>query len=366
MVHEKLFGHIPPLNYWNDDVLTHEIESVFSPSWICVAFTDDLKNNNDFVTTQIGNRSIVVQNFKGVIKAFRNLCSHRFSLIQTSSCGNRPLTCPYHGWSYDSNGIPIGIPLNTTQFNLSEKDREKLALNSYDLEICGRFIFIRMKKTGPSLRSFLGRVYDDLEHFSEICCERIATSSTVVNVNWKIGLENAAEGYHIPMAHKESLGQTLDKDLSTDYILDHSVFYRSLSKESLNWWQHISKLLSMKPSALFPQSTNYVIFPNSVILATFGASFVFQTYEPLKGNQYCLKSTYWIAKNNCSQTSKYVVDTLTAYSDRIISEDKAICESVQLGVQDASVRPAILGGLENRVAHFQSAYDKYMNPNTYE
>lgn len=358
---ERLLGHIPPDHYWRNDIVAQEAESVFAPTWVCVAFTDDLRSHHDFVTTQIGSHAIVVQNFRGTLKAFRNVCSHRFSRIQTEPCGNRPLTCPYHGWSYDADGIPIGIPFNAAAFNFGAADRAQLALGAYELETCGRFVFVRMKSGGPSLRAFLGRVHDDLEHFSEVCGDRIATTRMEVDVNWKIGLENAAEGYHIPLAHRESLGTTLQDDMEVELINDHSVFYRSLTGESRKWWQRVSKTLGMTPSDRFPHSTNYIIFPNSVILATYGASFVYQTYEPLLGDRYCLKSTYWMAQGTPGQARQYVADALIAFSERIMGEDRAICENAQAGVRDAGDRPALLGAPESRVAHFQRAYAKAMN-----
>ena len=64
-------------------MLARELEAVFKPSWLCLGFVDDLKSDRDFITAQIGPHSIVVQNFGGELKAFRNVCSHRFSRIQT-------------------------------------------------------------------------------------------------------------------------------------------------------------------------------------------------------------------------------------------------------------------------------------------
>lgn len=360
MIADKL-GHIPPDHYWREDVMTQELEQVFQPAWLCVGFTDDLGKDRDFVTTQIGPHSIVVQNFKGTLRAFRNVCSHRFARIQTELCGNRPLMCPYHNWVYDEGGKPIGIPHNTKAFGLDDDDRQALALQSYELEACGRFVFVRMKAGGPSLREFLGRVYDDLEHFTALCPHRISHTMLEWDVNWKVGFENAAEGYHTRMVHPESLDPTLDQELLVEFIEDHTVFYRSLSEKTQVWWDRIAKVISLKASEQFPQSTNYVIFPNIVILATYGASFVFQTFEPAAPTRFRFKSTYWVADSKQGPAQKMFVDSLNQFSAQVMGEDHDICTFVQAGVRDvATQRPALLGDPEKRVGHFQKAYARYM------
>ncbi len=359
--YQGMLGHIPADYYWRDDVLPLELDRVFRPSWLCVGFTDDLKNHQDFVTAGIGPHSIVVQNFKGELKAFRNICSHRFSRIQTERCGNRRLQCPYHHWLYDAQGIPVGIPLNETAFGFDADDRAALALSPYRLEVCGRFVFVCMAPEGPSLRDFLGETWDDLEHFTAICPHRISQTSFEWQVNWKIGFENAAEGYHTRMIHKDSLDPTLAEDLRVDRVAEHTVFYRSLSDKTKAWWDRVSRVIKLKVSERFPDSVNYVIFPNIVILATYGASFVFQTFEPVSATRFRFNSTYWIADSQQGPAQKMFADQLVQFSETVMGEDHGVCINVQAGVRDVPDRRApLLGVPEARIAHFQQAYARRM------
>jgi phenylpropionate dioxygenase-like ring-hydroxylating dioxygenase large terminal subunit len=44
----------------------------------------------------------------GQVKAFANICRHRGAPV-AQGCGNtRAFTCPYHGWTYDTAGKPLG------------------------------------------------------------------------------------------------------------------------------------------------------------------------------------------------------------------------------------------------------------------
>ncbi len=134
-----------------------------------------------------------------------------------------PANAPYHGWLYDADGIPRGIPENAAAFSLGETDRAALALKPYRLETCGRYVFVCMADDPPPLRDFLGRVYDDLDYFLRRLPGPYQPDLGRTGVNWKVGFENAAEGYHVRVIHKDSLGLTLGDDLGIDFIADHSV-----------------------------------------------------------------------------------------------------------------------------------------------
>ena len=88
---------IPKLNYQSAAVLDEEMRLLFKGGFQFAALATELAGNRDFVVVEQHDCSIVVQNFKGELRAFQNVCSHRFNKIQTEERGNRPLTCRYHG-----------------------------------------------------------------------------------------------------------------------------------------------------------------------------------------------------------------------------------------------------------------------------
>lgn len=358
--YQARLGKIPADHYWRDDVLAAEIEQVFKPSWLCVGFVEDLKNHQDFVTAQIGPHSIVVQNFNGELRAFRNVCSHRFSRIQCEKSGNRVLQCPYHGWTYDAGGKPIGIPLNKQSFGFNEADKQALALQSYALETVGHFVFVRMAAEGPDLKTFLGSFYDDLAHVSEVCPDRFEQASYDWAANWKLGMDNAAEGYHVPLVHAESFGLILSIDLAISTDADHSRYTGNLKERSLKWWDQVAKSIKLEPSTIYPQYGNFLIFPNIVVTFSYGAFLTFQTFDPTGPDKLRINSTSWLAKNNGRAARDMVVDSLKSFAAQVRNEDAAICAIAQQGTREMTSRPPLLGELEGRIAHFQNAYARQM------
>ncbi|MBK1840799.1 Rieske 2Fe-2S domain-containing protein [Azospirillum sp. YIM B02556] len=124
--------------------------------WFHLCTTDDLAGPNAFVTTRVGAVPLVAQTIKGRVVAFRNVCTHRFAVIHGEPSGCGPLRCPYHGWSFDADGVPVGLPFNPTDFQLEAEGRRRLALHPASLARCGRLVFVRVALDGPSLEEELG------------------------------------------------------------------------------------------------------------------------------------------------------------------------------------------------------------------
>ncbi|QCG93182.1 hypothetical protein E6C67_04390 (plasmid) [Azospirillum sp. TSA2s] len=124
--------------------------------WFHLCMADDLASPNAFVTTRVGAVPLVAQNIKGRVVAFRNVCTHRFAVIHGEPSGCGPLRCPYHGWSFDADGVPVGLPFNPTDFQLEAEGRRRLALHPASLARCGRLVFVRVATDGPSLEEELG------------------------------------------------------------------------------------------------------------------------------------------------------------------------------------------------------------------
>ncbi len=131
-------------------------EAALDIRWFYLCTDDALATPNAFVSTRVGVVPLVAQNLKGRVVAFRNVCTHRFAVIHDEPTGCGPLRCPYHGWTFDAEGVPTGLPFNPTDFHLDAEGRRRLALNPASLARCGRLIFIRVATDGPSLEEQMG------------------------------------------------------------------------------------------------------------------------------------------------------------------------------------------------------------------
>ena len=96
--------------YWifqDRGIYAAEQKRIFQgPSWNYLCLAVELKNTGDFVTTFVGDTSVIVsRDSDGELYAFENRCAHRGALIALESRGNtKAFTCVYHAWSYDRQG----------------------------------------------------------------------------------------------------------------------------------------------------------------------------------------------------------------------------------------------------------------------
>jgi phenylpropionate dioxygenase-like ring-hydroxylating dioxygenase large terminal subunit len=80
-----------------------------------IGHKNDIRKNEYTVLKQFKNKKVLVNSNE--IKLISNVCPHQKSLLSVES-GTGARVCPYHGWSFDINGNPLGSGLtackNTT------------------------------------------------------------------------------------------------------------------------------------------------------------------------------------------------------------------------------------------------------------
>mgnify|MGYP001308300188 CR=1 FL=1 len=195
---------ISPRGYHKKSVFESEKTSIFSSIWNFMGFKSEFKNVNDFKTLSIGGVPVVVQNCKGQLKCFKNICSHRHAVIQIENEGNRPLFCPYHGWAYDDQGLPTGIPKKPL-FSFTKQEMECLKLEEFRVDFCGELVFVNISKSEVvSLRDYLGHIYDDVQKISSNFGQLVDVNEMEINSNWKILVENTLESYHVNLVHNKT------------------------------------------------------------------------------------------------------------------------------------------------------------------
>jgi choline monooxygenase len=352
-----------PSYYFEDTILIEENKNIFTNCWNFVCFTEQVAESGQFVTVEIAGISVVVQNFKGELRALHNVCSHRFSIIQKEKCGKRSLSCPYHGWSYDKEGVP-NIPGNFDYFKLTEEDRKKRALRSFSLEICGRFIFVRLANEGLSLGEYLGANADVLRHLSNFFVDQVDIQNVTWQTNWKLGVESVLEVYHLAQVHPESFNNFVQSrwEINVDAKNNNGTAY--LAENSSKWWNGARERLKLNQSQLFQNYDHFFIFPNLAIAVSHGCLMSVQTYMPLsidtsQLNYQIFMSASKLAKDKQKAVRKAVIDNVTTFNRVILAEDQLTMEQVQKGTSQMEIL-AIHGANEARIQKFHNDWYQWM------
>jgi phenylpropionate dioxygenase-like ring-hydroxylating dioxygenase large terminal subunit len=90
----------------NDSVLTRE--------WHPVAIAGHLQPGEVRPVSLLGEDLVLWRNAEGV-HAWKDLCIHRGAQLSLGKVVKECLRCPYHGWTYDSDGACVKIPAHPSQ-----------------------------------------------------------------------------------------------------------------------------------------------------------------------------------------------------------------------------------------------------------
>jgi len=178
-----------------------EMERVIRPAWQIVCHDSDLPGPGDWHAIEIAGESVfVIRGDDGEARAFANVCRHRASRLVngTSGCAKR-LTCPYHAWTYASDGRLIGVP---NKSDYPDLDMSGLGLMAVELERWRGFLFVRLEGGGPSVAEMMAPYEEEIAPYRFEDLRAIGRVTLRPRpVNWKNVADNYSDGLHINVAH---------------------------------------------------------------------------------------------------------------------------------------------------------------------
>jgi phenylpropionate dioxygenase-like ring-hydroxylating dioxygenase large terminal subunit len=194
---------MPRAFYTDPRVLALEEDRLFSREWVCIGRAEELSRPGDYVTFQIGDEPILVAHGDdGTIRAFSNVCRHRGALVASGRGNRKRFVCPYHHWSYDSQGRLAGTP------GIGERedfDRRQCRLPEFHCALWQGFVFVSCAGDPPPLAARLTALEALIRpyHLEQMALRYLAEE--VWDTNWKCLVENFMEGYHLTPLHPETL-----------------------------------------------------------------------------------------------------------------------------------------------------------------
>jgi choline monooxygenase len=346
-----------------------ELAGLFSKAWIFVGLRLELKGLSHH-GVRVGNKNLVLQcDSQGAPRAYLNVCSHRHAQLCEPGKHAGAVRCPYHGWVYDREGIPVGIPQKQA-FPQVVANPGAFRLTEFACEAVGQFIFVRLSPDGPSLRDYLGNQYDFLARASQGMVSVQDEFRKDVAANWKVVIENSLEGYHVPNVHSNTLmqadGMGREEAAPQFYLQDplHSYLEHAADADWVKRFDRMSGKIGQWPWR-FEHYTHHFIFPNLTVTSFMGYSFHVQRFEPASVDLTTVHSrTVEVEFTKATAAGAKMMSHIHAdghaFTHRVFDEDAGICRKVQVGLQSATRLAVLAEGLEDRVKNFQNAYQTYM------
>ena len=345
---------LSPQHYFCERHFALERQVAFDPGWHFIGSRSELSRDGDFLTTDLFEVPILVRNFDGNLRAFRNVCPHRHAMLTNQPSGNTAvLKCQYHGWEFASDGSTGRIPEAKC---FRPWDRENSHLDAIRLETCGDLIFVSLNQDAQPLLNFLAPFVNDYQHcFDGDLWQMKHIWEFETAANWKVPAENSLDSYHVTEVHPKWFGDQLPSEASTHHDLTER--YTALTYESTMATEYrqatVKRILGGQPMLQYHHRHHY---PNLVCCFMDMMSYVvaFQPTSPttcrVKMRFYAyrgIKRWWW---------HRLIAEITWRVAKRIalgiLREDQQIYPDQQRGLQ-ASHFPGVIGAREERIHHFQ-------------
>ena len=195
--------------FTNPALFELEMKHLFEGGWVYLAHESQIPAVNDYFTTWAGRVPLVITRDKGgELHAFVNACAHRGATLCRRKAGNKgSFTCPFHGWTFANTGKLLKVKDGKSGDYPAAFNTE----GSHDLTRLARFesyrgfLFGSLSADVPDLESFLGGARTIIDQIVDAAPEGIevlrGNSSYVFEGNWKLQMENGADGYHVSSVH---------------------------------------------------------------------------------------------------------------------------------------------------------------------
>jgi phenylpropionate dioxygenase-like ring-hydroxylating dioxygenase large terminal subunit len=200
--------------YTDPEVFQLEMERLWSRTWIYVGHASQVPNAGDFITLDIAAKPVImVRQADGTIRVLMNRCAHKGTKVVSELAGNAGKTfrCPYHAWTYRTDGSLINIPLKDGYDGTALK-RETLGLAAVrNVETYRGFVFARLSEQGVGFRDYFGDSLSSIDNLADRSPEgelELAGGCLrfLHNCNWKMFVENLNDTMHPMIAHASSAG----------------------------------------------------------------------------------------------------------------------------------------------------------------
>jgi benzoate/toluate 1,2-dioxygenase subunit alpha len=195
--------------FTDEEMFELEMKHIFEGNWVFLAHESQIPENNDYFTTWIGRQPVVITRDKtGELHGLINACAHRGATLCRRKHGNKgSFTCPFHGWTFSNAGRLLKVKDGKTGDYPAAFNTE----GSHDLKRIPRFesyrgfLFGSLNEDVLPLAEHLGTATVVIDQMVDAAPEGIevlrGTSSYVYDGNWKLQMENGADGYHVSSVH---------------------------------------------------------------------------------------------------------------------------------------------------------------------
>ncbi|MEM7405188.1 MAG: aromatic ring-hydroxylating dioxygenase subunit alpha [Pseudomonadota bacterium] len=246
--------------YVDESVFQLEMAHLFANTWVFVAHDSQVPNRGDYITTEIGLQPVVmVRHEDDTVRVLYNRCAHKGTQLVSSPSGNtgRFFRCPYHAWTYKTDGCLYAIPLrdgyDNTGFEHSGAANGMTPVRH--VRNYRGFVFAKLNDAGEDFETFFGDSLSSIDNMVDRSpVGRLEVAGPPLRYmhrcNWKMLVENQTDTCHPMVAHESSAGTAVKlweqweqpedgrKPMAVEVIAPFASRYEFFDEMGIRVWDH--------------------------------------------------------------------------------------------------------------------------------
>jgi choline monooxygenase len=336
-------GLLPPTAFTSPELFAAELERIFARSWVHVADLTELADGGDFVAASIGTTPVVViRGHDGVLRGFLNACRHRGATLAEGrgNCGPQ-LRCPYHAWSYRTDGRLVGVP-SREEFTC---DLGQMGLLPVRIATLGPLVFGCLDRGTPPFEEWAGELAPACKRARASEMELAFEYVYDVEVNWKVYVENGLEGLHVRFVH-DVLNDLVETQTARHFFEEHGSYTLAFIKPEY-------REIIPRAAHLSDEENTYIrfghLFPNLIpVLAP--NEFSYLRIDPVAPERIRLVARSFDLGGELTALRDFRRESF----DRTNQQDIGVVTRVQRGLRARGLPPGVHSSfLEARIGHFE-------------
>ncbi|WP_038210458.1 aromatic ring-hydroxylating oxygenase subunit alpha [Xenophilus azovorans] len=343
-------AEIPVRHYLDADRFARELRTLRRHP-VPIAAAADLAQAGDHVAAhRLGAPLLAVRGDDGVLRAFLNVCRHRGAQVVPDGQGRgaRRFACPYHAWTYGSDGTLRGLPQRDGFPGL---DMGAAGLRPLAVAEAAGVVWVLPDPdcAGHDLRAQLGPLAAELDAMGFGMHVPFAPRRLELRCNWKLLVDGAFEAYHFKTAHRDTIASMFaDNQQVIDEFGPNRRLY--LVKAGLD------TRTAPAPADFRPREHGnliYFFFPGTAILVQ-GDHAQLSHWEPIAPDRTAVHELTLLPEAPAGDKALRHWERNVALYRRTLAEDYALAESIQAGLASGANEALRFGRFEFAAPRFHA------------